>query len=63
MGELESVCLGLNVPASLGALEPEPPLRTELLAEEDGGLSGDCAPLSSFLTGDPGPGDDKDLCS
>ena len=57
------MCLGLKVPASLGALDPEPPLRTELLAEEDGGLSGDCPPLSSFLTGEPGAGDDKDLCS
>ena len=57
------MCLGLKVPASLGALDPEPPLRTELLAEEDGGLSGDWPPLSSFLTGEPGAGDDKDLCS
>ena len=56
MGELESVCLGLNVPASLPALEP--PLRTELLAPEDAGLSGDRS--SRILTGELGVGDEED---
>ena len=56
MGELESVCLGLKVPASLPALEP--PLRTELLALEDAGLSGDLS--SRILTGELGVGDDED---
>ena len=56
MGELESVCLGLKVPASLPALEP--PLRTELLAPEDAGLSGDRS--SRILTGELGVGDEED---
>ena len=50
IGELESVCRGLNVPASLPALDP--PLRTELLALEDAGLSGDLS--SRILTGELG---------
>lgn len=64
MGELESVCRGLRVPDSLGAFDPDPgaplPLKTEV--EEEGGLSGDCI-LSSFLRGDPGVGEDGDICS
>ena len=56
MGELESVALGLRVPASLGGLEPGPPLTAEL-GVEDGGRSGDWA-LSSFLDpGDSGGGE------
>lgn len=56
MGDVESVARGLRVPASLGGLEPDPPLTTEL-AVEDGGRSGDWA-LSSFLEpGDSGGGE------
>ena len=58
MGELESVCRGLRVPASEAALEPpEPPLVTELLGPELTGRSGDWG-LS--LTGDPGPGETEE---
>ena len=65
IGELESVCLGLRVPDSEGALEPpEPPLVTELLGPELTGLSGDWVLISadSFLIGDSGPGDSDEDC-
>ena len=61
IGELESVCRGLRVPASEGALEPpEPPFVTEVLGPELTGRSGDWALSPSFLIGDPGPGDEED---
>ena len=61
IGELESVCRGLRVPDSEGALEPpEPPLVTEVLGPELTGLSGDWGLSASFLIGDSGPGDEED---